>query len=111
MIQHLLLIIIFDSTIGFGRRPSLGNIILRDNLFTLGFNNTPVKMNLDIGIISSDKLRLTNYAGYIKQRIHMGKFFRLNEDISLKFVLDKTLIDLMKLLYPEIPDIDFEEII
>lgn len=98
----------FDSPFGFGSRSNLFNTILQDNLFTLGFNTTPIKMNLDINIVSSDKLRLTNYAGFIKQRLHIGKFFRLTDIIPLKFVLDAKLIGLIKLLYPEITDLEFE---
>lgn len=98
----------FDSQLTNGSKSSIFSTILQDNLFTLGFNTTPIKLNLDINILSSDKMRLTNFAGFIKQRLHIGKYFRLSEIIPLKFVLDPKLIGLMKLLYPEFTELEFE---
>ena len=73
--------------------------IFKDNLLTLSFVPNLFKYDFDLTIKSSSQLKLSDLAGYLYNRIHMGKKFFLKDNINIKYILDEKLLFLFKLLY------------
>jgi len=81
--------------------------VFRDNLLTLSYVPMFYKFNIDLAIRHPNKVLTYDIANFLYSRIHMGKKFFLSRDINLKHLLDEELILLLRLLYAEETEEEF----
>ena len=82
--------------------------IMHDNLFILAYTGNMSKYNVTLSVKNvSSKLYVKSLLDHMKAKFYMNKYFAINSNHHIKFIIDDHLIEFIQLLYG---DLDREDI-
>jgi hypothetical protein len=86
--------------------PNNNKFIFVDNLMTMEYSDNVFYYQVELTIKGND-IKVSEFASYIYNRIHVNKYFFLSNNINIKHVINDKIISLYKLFYKHLTEEEF----